>query len=102
MNRLRILVLAPDANPEGTCGPLLSFSQAEALAELHDVTLVIRSPGEENVRRRQGLLHAIEVVRLPRLEALYAWSIRRIFRNQFTSRGLTALLYPLSVAFECQ
>jgi glycosyltransferase involved in cell wall biosynthesis len=102
MSRLRILVLAPDANPEGTCGPLLSFSQAEALAQLHDVTLVVRSSGEENVRRRQGLLHSIEVIRLPRLEGIYAWSIRWIFKNQFTSRGLTALLYPLSVAFEWQ
>jgi len=102
MSRLRILVLAPDANPEGTCGPLLSFSQAEALAQLHDVTLAIRSPGEENVRRRQGLLHSIVVVRLPRLERIYAWSIRRVFRNQFTSRALTACLYPFCIAFECQ
>ena len=102
MSRLRILVLAPDANPDGTCGPLLSFSQAEALAQLHDVTLVIRSCGEEAIRRRQGPLHSVEVVRLPRLEALYAWSMRRIFKNDFTSRALTALLYPFSVAFEWQ
>ncbi len=102
MSRLRILLLAPDANPEGTCGPLLSFSQAEALAQLHAVTLVIRSPGEKSVRSRQGLLHSVEVVRLPRLEGIYAWSIRWIFRNQFTSRGLTAFLYPFAVAFEWQ
>jgi glycosyltransferase involved in cell wall biosynthesis len=102
MSGLRILLLAPDANPEGTCGPLLSFSQAEALAQLHDVTLVIRASGEGNVRRRQGPLSSIEVIRLPRLEGIYAWSIRWIFRNQFTSRGLTAFLYPFSVAFEWQ
>jgi glycosyltransferase involved in cell wall biosynthesis len=100
MTRLRILVLAPDANPEGTCGPLLSFSQAEALAQLHDVTLVIRSCCEEPVRRSQGPLHAVEVIRLPRLEGIYTWSIRWIFRNQFTSRALTAFLYPFCVAFE--
>ncbi|MGO9272854.1 MAG: hypothetical protein ACLQOO_21895, partial [Terriglobia bacterium] len=102
MSRLRILVLAPDANPEGTCGPLLSFSQAGALAQLHDVTIVIRSSGEEAVRRRQGLLHSIEVVRLPRLEGIYAWSMRWIFKNDFTSRALTAFAYPFSVAFEWQ
>jgi glycosyltransferase involved in cell wall biosynthesis len=102
MSRLRILVLAPDANPEGTCGPLLSFSQAEALARLHDVTLVIRSSGEEPVRRRQGPFHSLEVVHLPRLERIFAWSMRRIFKNQFTSRALTAFCYPFCVAFEWQ
>src|SRR5215471_11232515 len=102
MSRLRILVLAPDADPEGICGPLLSFSQAEALAQLHDVTLVIRSSGERSVRHRQGLLNAVEVIRLPRLERIRAWTMRWIFKNQFTSRGLTACLYPFSVAFEWQ
>jgi glycosyltransferase involved in cell wall biosynthesis len=102
MSRLRILVLAPDADPEGTCGPLLSFSQSEALARLHDVTLVIRSSREKSVRRRQGPLHSIEIIRLPRLEGIYAWSIRWLFRNQFTSRALTAFGYPFAVAFEWQ
>jgi|SRR5579872_420593 len=102
MSRLRILVLAPDADPEGTCGPLLSFSEAEALAQLHDVTLVVRSSREETVRRRQGPLHSIEVIRLPRLERIHAWSFRRIFKNDFTSRALTAFNYPFSVAFEWQ
>src|SRR5260370_484529 len=41
MSRLRILLLAPDANPESITGPLLSFCQADALARIHDVTLVI-------------------------------------------------------------
>jgi len=102
MSRLRVLVLAPDANPEGTCGPLLSFSQAEALAQFHDVTLVVRSPRESAVRRKQGLLHAVEAVHLPRLERIYAWTFRHIFKGQFTSRGLTAFGYPFSVAFEWQ
>jgi hypothetical protein len=50
MSRLRILVLAPDETPESICRPLISFRQAEGLARLHGVTLVIRSPGEEAVR----------------------------------------------------
>jgi glycosyltransferase involved in cell wall biosynthesis len=102
MNRLRILVLAPDADPEGTCGPLLSFSEAEALAGLHDVTLVVRSSREKTVRRRQGPLHSVEVVRLPWLDRIYAWSFRCIFKNDFTSRALTAFNYPFSVGFEWQ
>ena len=102
MNSLRILVLAPDANPEGICGPLLSFSQAEALAELHDVTLAIRSPGENAVRRRQGPLQSVEVVRLPRLERLYVWSLRWIFKNNYSSKALTVFAYPFAVAFEWQ
>ena len=102
MSRLRILVLAPDANPEGTCGPLLSFSEAEALARLHGVTLVIRSSGEEAVRRRQGPLHSVEVIRQPWLERIYAWSFRWIFKGDLTSRALTAFGYPFAVAFEWQ
>lgn len=102
MSRLRILLLAPDADPEGTCGPLLSFSEAEALAQLHDVTLVVRSSREETVRRRQGPFYSVEVIRQPWLERIYAGSFRWIFKNEFTSRALTAFNYPFSVAFEWQ
>jgi glycosyltransferase involved in cell wall biosynthesis len=42
------------------------------------------------------------VIRLPRLERIYAWNMRWIFRNQFTSKALTASLYPFYVAFEWQ
>jgi glycosyltransferase involved in cell wall biosynthesis len=102
MSRLRILLLAPDANPEGTCGPLLSFSEAEALAQLHDVTLIVRSSREGTVRRRERPFHSVEVIRQPWLERIYAWSFRWIFKNEFTSRALTAFNYPFSVAFEWQ
>ena len=51
MNPLRILVLAPDCNPEGISMPFVTYSHAAALAQLHDVTLVIRSPSEAPVRR---------------------------------------------------
>ena len=100
MSRLRILLLAPDCNPESICGPLLSYSQAEALAQLHDVTLVIRSPHEEAVRRRQAPFKAIEVIRLPWLERIYAWSLRRIFKYDYRNQALTAFGYPFSIAFE--
>ena len=88
MERLRILVLAPDCNPDSVCGPLLSYCQAESLAQLHDVTLAIRSPSEENVRRRRGHFRAIEVIRLPLLERIYDWTLRRIFKNDYRNQAL--------------
>lgn len=105
MSRLRILVLAPDASPESICGPLIGYSQAQALARLHDVTIVVRSYREGVLRRKQGLLHSVEVVRLPRLERLFAWSMSRIFKNDYFTHAqtLTAFFrYPFSIAFEWQ
>jgi len=100
MSRLCILVLAPDCNPDSITGPLISYSQAEALGRIHDVTLAIRSPYEGAVRRRQGPFRAIEVIRLPWLEHIYDWTLRRIFRNNYRSQALTAFGYPFAVAFE--
>ena len=43
MNRLCILVFAPDAIPEGITGALIGYSQAQALARPpNDVTLIRR------------------------------------------------------------
>lgn len=100
MNRLRILVLAPDCNPDSVCGPLISYSQAEALGRLHDVTLVVRSPYEHLVRRRQGPFRAVEAVRMPSVERVYDWILRRIFKSDYRSQLWTAFGYPLSIAFE--
>lgn len=100
MSRLRILVLAPDCNPDSICGPLISYSQAEALGRLHDVTLAVRSPYEDAVRRRQGPFWAVETVRMPSVERVYDWSLRRIFKNDYRSQVWTAFGYPLSIAFE--
>jgi glycosyltransferase involved in cell wall biosynthesis len=100
MSRLRILVLAPDANPECVTGPLLSYRQAEALGRLHDVTLAIRSTVDDVVRRAQGPFKAIEAVRIPLLERIHAWCFRRIFKGNFRSQALTAFGYPFCLAFE--
>jgi glycosyltransferase involved in cell wall biosynthesis len=100
MSRLRILVLAPDCNPDSVCGPLISYSQSEALAQLHDVTLAIRAPWEDAVRRRQAPFRTIEVVRMPLLERIYWWSLRWIFKNNYRNQAWTAFGYPFSVAFE--
>jgi len=100
MSRLRVLVLAPDANPESITGPLLSFHQAQALAQIHHVTLVIRSTVEGAVRRASSEFRAIEVVPTPLLERIRAWSFRWIFRSNYRSQAWTAFGYPLSIAFE--
>jgi glycosyltransferase involved in cell wall biosynthesis len=100
MSRLRILLLAPDCNPEGVSIPYVTYSHAAALAQLNDVTVVVRSRVEEPVRRAKAPFRSIEVVRQPRLERIYAWSFRQIFRSNFASQSVTAFSYPFALAFE--
>ena len=100
MSRLRTLVLGPDCNPEGVSIPYVTYSHAAALAELNDVTLVVRSPVENAVRRAKAPFRSIEVVRMPRLERIYDWSFRRIFKSNFASQAVTAFGYPFALAFE--
>jgi len=100
VSRLRLLVLAPFCNPDGVSMPFVAYCHAAALAKLHDVTLVVGSPVESNVRGANGPFRAIEVVRMPTLERIYAWCLRRVFKFNFTSQALTAFGYPFSLAFE--
>jgi glycosyltransferase involved in cell wall biosynthesis len=100
MDRLRILLLAPGSNPEEVSMPYVTYSHAVALAQLHDVALVVGSPTEEPVRRGKAPFRTIEVVRMPLLERIYAWSFRRIFKSNFDSQAVTAFGFPFSLAFE--
>lgn len=102
MNRLRILVLGPDCNPEQVSIPFVTYSHAAALAQLHDVILVARSCVEDPVRRAKAPFRAIEVVQMPMLERIYAWVFRRILKSNYASQVWTAFNYPFSVAFECR
>jgi glycosyltransferase involved in cell wall biosynthesis len=102
MSRLRLLVLAPFCNPDQVSMPYVAYCHAAALAQLHDVTLVVGAPVESNVRGANGPFRTIEVVRMPTLERIYAWCLRRIFKSNFTSQALTAFGYPFSLAFEWQ
>ena len=65
MSRLRMLVLAPECNPEGLTNPSIGYYQAQALARMHTVTLVLYASNEEAVRRAGGSFHAIEPIRVP-------------------------------------
>jgi glycosyltransferase involved in cell wall biosynthesis len=100
VSRLRILLLAPDANPESISVALVCYRHAEALAQLHAVTLVGRSCNEEALRRTQAPFHAIEAISMPWLDRIFAWGLRRIFKNNFHSRALTPFNYPFLIAFE--
>jgi glycosyltransferase involved in cell wall biosynthesis len=102
MGRLRILVLGPDCNPEQVSIPFVTYSHAAALAQLHDVTLVAGSPVEDALRRAKAHFCAIEVVRMPLLNRIFAWGVHRIFRYNYDTQALTAFRYPFSVAFECR
>jgi len=100
MQKLRVLVLAPDCNPESVTTPQIAYAHAEALARLHAVTLVIRAANEDPVRKAGGAFEAIHPIRLPGLDELYKWALRRIFKYDYGRQSLTAATYPLQVAFE--
>ena len=81
MSRLRILVLAPDANPESVSVNLVCYRHAEALAQLHEVTLVGRSCHEEALRRAEAPFHTIEVISMPWLDRIFDWSFALDFQE---------------------
>jgi hypothetical protein len=100
VKRLRILALAPDANPESISTSLVCYRHAEALAQLHCVTLVIRSGNERAVSRAQAPFQAVEAISHPWLDRIVAWSLRRLFKNNRHNRAVTPFLYPFAIAFE--
>src|SRR5437868_1699793 len=100
MSRLRILLLGPDCHPERVSIPRVTYHHAAALAQLHDVTLVARSSVEEDLRRAKAPFRAIEAIRTPMLDRIFAWSYRRIFKSNPATQALTAFRYPFSIAFE--
>jgi glycosyltransferase involved in cell wall biosynthesis len=100
MSRLRIVVLGPDCDPERVSIPFVTYSHAAALAEVHDVTLVARATVEGALRRGKAPFHSIEIVRMPFLERIYAWSLQKIFKYNYATQALTAFSYPFALAFE--
>jgi glycosyltransferase involved in cell wall biosynthesis len=100
MSALRILLIAPESNPESLTNPSIAYYHAEALARLHEVTLPVYASNEEAVRRGGGPFNAIEPIRLPWLDQLYAWALRRIFKYDYGRLSLTAFSYPRHVFFE--
>ena len=97
---LRVLVLAPDCNPDWPSTPLVGYSHSEALARLHSVTLVIRRVNEAAIRRRHPPFHAIQSVSLPWVDGVYQWMFRWVFKGNYRSQAMTAASYFLALAFE--
>lgn len=102
MSRLRVLLLAPEANPESITGSLIGYCQAEALGRMHDVTLMILPSREAPVRRKQGAIRSVEVIRAVRLERILYWIIHRVFKDNYYSQALQALSYPFGIILEWQ
>jgi len=100
MSRLRVLLLGPDCDPERVSIPFVTYSHAAALAQLHDVTLVARASVLDALRRGKAPFRAIEVVRTPLLDRIFAWCFRSIFKCNYDSQALTAFKYPFALAFE--
>ena len=98
--RLRILVLALDANPNYVTGQLIGYSHSAALARLHRVTLVVRSINAEAVRRANGGFHAIESIPESWLDRLYAWAFRHLFEEDRGNFLFVAMSFPQFIAFE--
>jgi glycosyltransferase involved in cell wall biosynthesis len=99
-DRLRIMVLAPDANPESVSVNLVCYRHAEALAQLHDVTLVTHVRNERAVRDAKGPFYGIEAVNMPLLDRIWDWSLSKIFKHNYNHRALAAFWYPFAVGFE--
>ena len=76
------------------------YAHSEALARLNKVTMVTGAGHEEAIRRQGAAFQAVEIIALPWLDRLYAWSLRRIFKFNYGSLALTAFGYPFILAFE--
>jgi glycosyltransferase involved in cell wall biosynthesis len=101
MNRLRILVLGPECNPETVSIAYVTYKHVAALAEIHDVTLVARDLVEDRLLRAKAPFRAIEIVRTPVLNRIFNWGFRTIFRSNPDGQLLTAFKFPFYLAFEC-
>lgn len=100
MDRLRILLIARDANPDSISLDLEGYSHGHALAQLHDVTLVAHAGNEQAIRRKQTSFHSVVGIRMPWLDPIWAWSLKRVFRYNFHNRAMTPFGLPFSIAFE--
>ncbi len=100
MSRLRILLLAPNCDPTEVSIPFVTYSHAAALAELHDVSLVIGAAVEKPVRSAGANFRSIEVVQMPTLQRIFDWGLRRVFKYNYATQALTAFRYPFALAFE--
>jgi glycosyltransferase involved in cell wall biosynthesis len=99
-HKMRILAVAPHANPHSVATSLVGYAQCDALARHHSVTLAVRCEDLPPIMATRHLFARVEGVSIAALDRLYAWSIRWIFKGNYGSQALTAFSYPFGVAFE--
>lgn len=58
-----------------------------------DVTVVARTTVKDALLRANAPFRAIEAVRMPLLERIYGWSLRRIFKYNFDTQVGNARLF---------
>jgi glycosyltransferase involved in cell wall biosynthesis len=97
---LRILLLAPGSNPNSVTGALIGFSHGNALARVHQVTIVIEARDEAAVLKAEGAFHRVEAIPPSWLDRFYAWAFRRVFKRDRGNLLFTALSFPIPLAFE--
>jgi hypothetical protein len=97
MSALRILILAPESNPESVTNPAVGYYHAEALARHHAVTLVIHASKRGGMPGRNPF-HSIERFGCPARS--FAWAVKRVFKYDYGRQSLTAAMYPRQVFFE--
>jgi len=102
MGRLRILLVARDANPDAVSLDLEAYSHGSALAQLHEVTLVAHSSNEHALRSRQTPFHGIVGIQMRWIDLVYSWIVRRVFQDNYHHRAMTPFRLPFFVAFEWQ
>jgi len=100
MKRLRILLLAPQSNPNSITGPLIGYRHGLALAQMHEVTLVVEARNEEAIRAATSAFHGIEAIEPCWVDRLRKWVFRYIFKEDRGNLLLTAISFPVPIAFE--
>src|SRR5438034_11461859 len=98
MSGLRILVLAPECNPEGLTNPSIGYHEGQALARIHEVTLVLHAENAGAVRRAGGSFYAIEPTRVPLLAGPYEWMARRVFNYDHARQSQTTDSHPRPIS----
>src|SRR5262249_43636696 len=99
MNCLRLLILVPDSHPDSISTALVGYSHSQALARMHEVTLVTRLQNAEAHRRPESSFDAVESVSTPWLDRIDKWALRRIFKYNYGSQAYIAFNYPFLLAF---
>lgn len=102
MNRLRILLLAQQNNPDWISVPLVGFQHSSALAKMHEVTLVTHYANEEAILKQNVPFQEVLPISLGGWEAFYTWCFIHVFRSNHGSQLLTAFRIPFYWAFEQQ